>query len=177
MLTSIQIRDYLAGDAAAVDALAVSAFEQYRDAYTDWSAFKAKIASMSALASSGELVVACAGNTPIGAVAYVGTNRPKAEFFRPEWPIMRMLVVSPSARGKGVGRALAEECLSRARRDGATVFALHTSELMSVALPMYLRMGFEWFAEAPIIHGVRYGVYVKNLTANLAVGIVPAHGR
>lgn len=34
-------------------------------------------------------------------------------------------------------RALAEECLRRAERDQASVFALHTSELMQVALPMY----------------------------------------
>jgi GNAT superfamily N-acetyltransferase len=76
---------------------------------------------------------------------------------------MRMLVVAPGARGLGVGRRLAQECIDRARRDRAPVSALHTSALMSVALPMYLRMGFERQADAPDIHGVAYGIYLKHL--------------
>ena len=34
---------------------------------------------------------------------------------------------------------------------------------MTVALPMYLRMGFEWHHEAPPIYGVPYAVYLKKL--------------
>jgi GNAT superfamily N-acetyltransferase len=99
----------------------------------------------------------------VGAVAYIGPGKEKAAFFRPEWPVMRMLVVAPAARGHGIGKALAEACLARATRDGADVFALHTSELMHVALPMYQRMGFKWRAAAPDIHGVKYGIYLTEL--------------
>ena len=76
---------------------------------------------------------------------------------------MRMLVVAPEARDLGAGRALAEECLARAKRDNAGIFALHTSELMSVALSMYQRMGFKWWASASLIHGVPYGIYIKKI--------------
>jgi GNAT superfamily N-acetyltransferase len=117
---------------------------------------------MSALADVGEVLVAELGGRIVGAVAYVGPGVPKAEFFRTEWPIMRMLVVAPEARGHGIGRALAQECLGRAKRDGASVFALHTSELMQVALTMYQRMGFKWRSTASMIHGVKYDVYVKE---------------
>jgi ribosomal protein S18 acetylase RimI-like enzyme len=74
-----------------------------------------------------------------------------------------MLVVDPAQRGKGVGRALTDECLRRARRDGASVIALHTSPIMTVALSMYLRMGFERLRDAPPIYGVPYAVYLKAL--------------
>jgi ribosomal protein S18 acetylase RimI-like enzyme len=74
-----------------------------------------------------------------------------------------MLVVEPAFRGRGIGRALTEACVGRARRDGAPVVALHTTPIMTVALPMYRRMGFEPESEAPPIHGVPYGVYVKRL--------------
>ncbi|MEZ5653884.1 MAG: GNAT family N-acetyltransferase [Burkholderiaceae bacterium] len=74
-----------------------------------------------------------------------------------------MLVVAPEARGVGVGRALAEACLARARRDEAEIFALHTSPIMSIALPMYLRMGFRFHSAAPKIHGVDYNLYTKDL--------------
>lgn len=159
----IQFRDYLPNDAPGVNNLAVLAFEQFKDAYAEWPTFRSRIANMSALAEAGEIFVAEQNGRLVGAVAYIGPGTPKAEFFRPEWPIMRMLVVAPEARGHGVGRALAQECLNHAKRDGASVFALHTSELMQVALPMYQRMGFKWFSTAPLIHGVKYDVYVKEL--------------
>jgi len=160
---TIQLRDYSPNDASAVDLLAVAAFDEFKNAYTDWPNFKTKISAMSSLSTSGELILAEHQSRLVGAVAYIGPHKPKNEFFQPEWSIMRMLVVAPEARGLGAGRALAEECLERAKRDNATVFALHTSELMSVALPMYQRMGFKWWASAPLIHGVPYGIYIKKI--------------
>ena len=157
------IRSYTPCDAASVNELAVRAFEQFKDSYADWPAFRARIANMSQLSQGGEIIVAERDGRIVGAVAYLGPGAPKAEFFRAEWPIMRMLVVAPEARGQGIGRSLAQECLNRARRDGACVFALHTCELMQVALPMYQRMGFTWRSAAPVIHGVKYDVYVKEL--------------
>ena len=160
----MKLRNFLPVDAQRIDELALAAFEQFKDAYTDWPVFSTKISNMSGLSATGEIIVAELGGKLLGAVAYIGPGKDKAAFFRPEWPVMRMLVVAPNARGQGIGKALAEACLSRARRDGAEVFALHTSELMHVALPMYQRMGFQWHAAAPDIHGVRYGVYLKALT-------------
>lgn len=157
------VRDYLPSDSTQVNALALRAFEQYRDSYQDWSEFRAKIGKMSSLADVGEIIVSEVEGQIVGAVAYVSPGAPKAEFFRPEWPIMRMLVVAPDFRGRGIGHALALECLSRAKRDGASIFALHTSKLMQVALPMYQRMGFTWVSDTPAIHGVEYGVYVKEI--------------
>lgn len=68
-----------------------------------------------------------------------------------------------ASRGKGIGRALTNECLARAKRDGANVIALHTSPIMTVALPMYQRMGFVKLRDAPPIFGVEYAVYTKAL--------------
>lgn len=159
------LRDYTNADSHAVNAVALSAFEQFSPHYQDWQGFSANIKNMSSLAGVGEIIVAMLDNTLIGAVAYVGPGKPKAAYFHTEWPIMRMLVVAPGARGLGIGKALAEECLTRARRDDAEVFALHTSEVMSIALPMYLRMGFTFHAQTPRIHGVPYNVYIKRLAA------------
>lgn len=150
-------------DAKAVDALGVAAFEQFAALYEDWPGFRAKISTMSALAQAGEIIVARRGSHIVGAVAYIGPHQPKNDFFPAEWAIMRMLVVSPDARGQGVGRALAEACIERAQRDAARVIGLHTSPIMAVALPMYLRMGFQLEREAPPIHGVPYGIYAMAL--------------
>jgi GNAT superfamily N-acetyltransferase len=58
------------------------------------------------------------------------------------WPEVRLLSVPPEARGRGVARALIDECLRRARRSGATAIGLHTSRSMRAAAAMYTRMGF-----------------------------------
>jgi ribosomal protein S18 acetylase RimI-like enzyme len=161
-----RVRAFSSADGAAVNALAIAAFEQFRDAYNDWPTFSKNIGSMASLSQSGELIVAESEEKDIvGAVGYIGPDKPKGAFFKPEWPIMRMLVVAPSARGFGIGRRLADECVQRAQRDQAPLLALHTTAIMTVALPMYERMGFKFHSEAPAIFGVPYSIYIKHLDA------------
>lgn len=157
------LRDYREGDAEAIVRVALAAFAQFEQDFSDWPLFNANVAKMPQLAKTGEIIVAEDNGEIIGAVAYVGPQQPKPAFFEPGWPIIRMLVVDPSARGKGIGRQLTEECLRRAERDQSPVIALHTTPIMTVALPMYLRMGFAKVREAPDILGVPYAVYIKAL--------------
>jgi GNAT superfamily N-acetyltransferase len=157
------IRDFTSSDAEAINRLAVAAFAPFAPHYSDWPAMAANLAKMSALTESGEIIVAEDGGNIAGAVAYIPPNAPKAAYFDAALPIIRMLVVDPASRGKGIGRILTDECLARARRDGAKVMALHTSPIMTVALPMYLRMGFAKLRDAPPILGVDYAVYTKAL--------------
>lgn len=157
------LRDYQPADAEAIMCVALAAFAQFERHYSDWPLFTSHVARMPELAKTGEIIVAEDSGQIVGAVAYVGPQAPKAAFFDPAWPVIRMLVVDPAARGKGIGRQLTEECLRRAERDQSSVIALHTTPIMTVALPMYLRMGFAWVREAPDILGVPYGVYVKSL--------------
>lgn len=164
----VALRDFLPADAAQVDALGIAAFEQYQHFYNDWPALRERIAHLSSLAEHGEIVVAEIDDRIVGSVAYLGPGKPKSTFYQPQWAVMRMLVVAPDAQGHGIGRMLADECMVRAQRDKATVFALHTSVMMTVALPMYLRMGFAWHAHAPTTYGVAYAVYTRTLDAGAA---------
>lgn len=156
------IRSYYPGDAGEVDALAVLAFSQYACFYDDWPGLREKLHNMSKLAETGDLFVAECGGRLLGAVAYIPPGA-KAAIFRREWAVMRMLVVAPDARGRGIGRALLDFCLERARWDGAAEFALHTSPIMKEALRLYLRAGFRLSHEVPPFHGVPYGVYVRRI--------------
>jgi len=150
-------------DAESVNQIALAAFDEYQSAYSDWPSFSQHIGGMATLAQFGEIVVAATETMLSGVVVYVGPGKPKAAFFDPEWPIIRMLVVHPKCRGKGLGRALTNECIRRAERDGSSCIALHTTPIMKVALPMYRRMGFEFQRDAPPVSGVPYGIYLKQL--------------
>jgi ribosomal protein S18 acetylase RimI-like enzyme len=157
------LRDYRNDDAEAVVRVAQAAFSEFEEHFSDWPLFTANVAKMPLLAKAGEIIVAEDDGQIVGAVAYIGPQAPKPAFFDPAWPVIHMLVVDPSARGKGIGRQLTEECLRRAERDQSPAIALHTTPIMTVALPMYLRMGFVRIGEAPDILGVPYAVYVKRL--------------
>lgn len=161
----MKVRDFSSADAGAVNAVALAAFAQYEGVYSDWEALSRAVGSMAELAESGRIFVAesVAGKV-LGAVAYIGPrSEPRADFFEPEWPIVRMLVVDPEARGQGIGRRLMQACIDRARSDGAVAIALHTSPAMEAALALYLRMGFRLEKRVPDRFGVPYGVYLKAL--------------
>lgn len=160
---TLRVREFAPDDARAVDRIALSAFSQFAGSYDDWRALAASLSRMSGLAAQGEIVVVDLGSRLVGAVAYIPPVASKAAFFDPDWPVIRMLVTDPDFRRRGVGHALTDACLARAKRDGAKIIALHTSPIMTVALPMYLRMGFTKLRDAPPIFGVEYAVYVKAL--------------
>lgn len=163
-MSQITLREFRAVDAPQVNRVALAAFDQFKAHYSDWPAMAAGVGSMAALVENGEIVVAELAETIIGAVVYVAPGRPKPPFFDPGWSIIRMLVVDPGHRRLGVARALTHECLARARRDRAPAIALHTSPIMTVALSIYARMGFEFLRDAPPIFGVPCAVYVKRLS-------------
>ena len=82
----IVLRAYAPADAAAVNAIAVTAFSQYRDHYADWPAVAVGIGKMSALAETGDIIVAEHESAVVGAVAYLGPQAHKADFFKPIGP-------------------------------------------------------------------------------------------
>jgi ribosomal protein S18 acetylase RimI-like enzyme len=157
------IREFVESDAAAVNRVAVAAFEEFRTDYSDWTAMVANLSKMSTLAAVGELIVAERTGVIIGAVTYVAPHRPKAVFFDGAWPIVRMLVVDPKCRGEGIGGALMQECVRRAKRDRADVLALHSSPIMTAALAMYRDMGFAYHRHGTPVFGVPTAVYVMRL--------------
>ena len=162
-MSSTLLREFCEADAQEINRLAVTAFEEFGCNYSDWPALAAFYGKMSDLAKSGEIVVAEIAANIVGAVAYIPPHQRKAAYFDQAWPVIRSLVVDPKSRGVGVGRALTQECIKRARRDRSAVIALHTSAILKVALAMYLRMGFEWHHDAPAVYGVPYAVYIKKL--------------
>jgi ribosomal protein S18 acetylase RimI-like enzyme len=162
-MSTVIVRDFRAADAPQLNDVALAAFLQFKDQYSDWPAMANGVSKMSELAESGEIIVAEDHAHIVGGVVYVPAGKPKAAYFDQSWPIIRMLVVAPHGRGRGIGRRLTEECIGRARRDGAPLIALHTTTIMTVAQPMYIRMGFELLRNSPPIFGVPYGIYTKSL--------------
>jgi ribosomal protein S18 acetylase RimI-like enzyme len=161
----VLVREFRRDDAAEVNRIAVAAWDQYRTTFTDWPRTGPRFAATANLAHKLNLLIAQDDTTILGFVGYIAPGRPRERAFRRDWATIRMLSVDPIARGHGVGRLLTENCIARAKRDGASVIALHTSSVMEVALALYIRLGFTYLRDIVDRHGVHYAIYMLSLSS------------
>ena len=159
----VRIRAFRPDDAATVNRIAVAAWDQYREVFTDWPHVGPDVAHTASLAGDLDLLIAEDDVAMRGFVGYVGPRHPRERIFKRGWCVIRMLSVDPPARGRGIGRRLTEECIARARSDGAPVIALHTSVVMQAALSIYRSIGFEHHRDIVDRHGIHYAVYTLGL--------------
>lgn len=148
---TVIIRDAGAGDQAAAVAVTVAAYEQYAGVMPAfaWERYRQNIVETLQGRDNGELIVAEWDGHIVGSVKLMSPPRQAQgepnESIGPQTtdvPEMRLLAVSPDARGHGIGHRLTEECIQRTRAQGYSSMTLHTHEMMAVAMNMYERMGF-----------------------------------
>ena len=78
--------------------------------------------------------IAESGGERVGAVLVVKQSRSAAQ--------LRLLIVEPAARGRGLGRRLVEECIAFARAKGYRRLVLWTQSNLAAARALYRRCGF-----------------------------------
>ena len=65
----------------------------------------------------------------------------------------RLLAVSETVRGQGVGKLLTHECIRRTRDKGISQVIIHTTKAMQSAWRMYERMGFKRAEDLDFVQG------------------------
>jgi GNAT superfamily N-acetyltransferase len=131
-------------EVAAAGRVTVAAYAEFAppDPDPDWAAYVRSLADAGTRARDGTLLVAVKDDQVVGTVTLYLDPAPGSGRWRAGDAIFRFLAVAPDARGGGVGRALFEACLARARAAGRPRMALHTVEVMATARAMYERAGF-----------------------------------
>jgi GNAT superfamily N-acetyltransferase len=136
------IRDAREADLDEAGRMMVEAYREYEPLLKPdaWRLYATDIGAVRSRLDSSELIVCEQQGRLDGAVTFY---RPGAfPLFPPGWACFRLLAVAPHARGRGVGRALVDETVARARGAGAEAMAIHNVGFMKAALALYDRLGF-----------------------------------
>ena len=148
-MKGVQVRGARRGDAGSIEEVTLSAYQQYAAVMPPalWERYRQNIGATLAAAPPETQIVVEESGWIVGSVllypAGTGIVLPGGGSMTLPFPEVRLLAVAPSARGKGIGALLIDECVRRARESGATALTLHTTDMMQAAMRLYERMGFQ----------------------------------
>jgi GNAT superfamily N-acetyltransferase len=141
------IREALESELPYIREQRVSSYEEHAVKIPEghWQALKQAISSKADLQPGVDRLVAEIDGRIVGSVALFPAKTDAYEGYVEEldYPEIRMLAVSPKARGKGVASALISECIKLAKVKGYNSIGLHTGQFMETAMRLYERLGFE----------------------------------
>ena len=105
--------------------------------------YMAELADVAGRAADAEVLVAVADDGAVlGGVTYLVGPTPYSPILERGEAGVRTLAVALGAQGRGVGTALVEACVDRARAEGRPRVCLQTTEWMAGARRIYARAGF-----------------------------------
>jgi GNAT superfamily N-acetyltransferase len=143
--TGFSIRLAVESELDDIAVLFAPALDPYRGSGSDWilDAYLADLVDVRSRFETAETYIALRDERIVGSVAFYPDVVLEGWSSLPSgWAGFRALVVDPRARGAGIGRALVERCLERAREVGAPTLGIHTIPLLADAVRLYERLGF-----------------------------------
>ena len=140
------IRTATVDERAAIRDLTLRAYSEYSEIMdpASWSGLSQAIADALASDAPVERIVAEDDGRIVGSAMLYA---PETDAYgtlasASAAPEIRLVAVAAEARGRGIAKALVEECIRRARAQGANEVGLHTSRSMRAAMAMYANLGF-----------------------------------
>ena len=109
-----------------------------------WERYAQNILDVRSRMTESELVMAVEDREIVGSATFYPARLIRTQSVWPrEWTGVRLIAILPECRGRGLGKAIVEDCIQRSRDQNAEAMALHTTPYMELARGMYERMGFE----------------------------------
>jgi ribosomal protein S18 acetylase RimI-like enzyme len=143
--------------------LTVAAYHSLPDVMPHQAIYDERLRDVATRARTSCVLVAVdpAGELLGGATYVSGPDDPYSEELNEGEAGIRMLAVDPACHGRGIGRALTEACIERARVAGRRRLVLHTGDWMAAAKHLYESMSFRRetaidFSPAPGIDLIGY---------------------
>jgi GNAT superfamily N-acetyltransferase len=118
----------------------------YRAAGMALGGYADELGDTAGRAAAAELLVAVGSTGPdrrvLGTVTFCPHGSRYREVARADEAEFRMLAVRPDAQGRGIGRALTQACVDRARAQGFRALVLSTPAGAPIPHRLYESMGF-----------------------------------
>jgi GNAT superfamily N-acetyltransferase len=171
--SEIVIREATELDRESIQTLLVDAYQQYNVTLPPerWEQYRQNIIASVNGDGPAARIVAVYKDEIVGSVLLFLSS--EAAYGAPELeihsPILRLLAVSPKARGLGVGTTLIQEVARRSLVLGASTLHLHTSDMMAAAVKLYERLGFERAFDKDIQNGE---LLVKSYKLHLKEAVI-----
>lgn len=141
-MSEVTIRDATPADYEAIGRLSVEVYVGGRYIRPE-SPYVAELGDTAGRAAQADVLVAAeVQGKLIGSVTFCRYGSPSAELSQPGEAEFRMLAVAGDARRRGVGEALVQACLDRARGHDDHAVVLSTQPTMRAAHRIYERLGF-----------------------------------
>lgn len=155
--SQVIIREAADSDREAIAAVLLEAYGQYSTFMPEeaWVEYRNSILGSVHGEGPAGRIIAETGSQIVGSVLLFLSS--EAAYGKAELgiqsPIIRLLAVSPDARGQGVAERLIAEAAARSAKLGAATLNLHTSDMMAAAVRLYERLGFQRAYETDIMNG------------------------
>jgi GNAT superfamily N-acetyltransferase len=148
MIKQIIIDEIKEEEKEKVRHLLVESYQQYAHTYTNQESWKEYLVNIKASVDNPDvdkILVAKSGQQILGTLQLFESS--EKAYQRPELyifsPIIRLLAVHPTARGRGVAQELLKAGADYAKSKGATQLYLHSGDRMAKAIRLYEWLGFK----------------------------------
>lgn len=147
LVTDIVIEKLKDEDKTRYAEVLVESYSQYESSYPSkeiWENYKNEIKNSVNDPNAEAIIVAKKGNEILGGLhLFIGSekayNKPELKIYS---TIVRLLGVHPNGRGRGIAKKLLNESFQFARSRGDEYLYLHSTDMMNVAIQLYLKLGF-----------------------------------
>ncbi len=146
MSNPIIVNELVREEIEIVRCVLVESYQQYEAHFTPqaWEDYSKRIASSIENPNVDKILVAKLDQDILGSLQLFQSAEKayeKAEL-QIQAPIIRLLGVHPSARGRGVAQALLKTVINDAEAHGDSSVYLHTTDFMVNAIQIYEKLGF-----------------------------------
>jgi ribosomal protein S18 acetylase RimI-like enzyme len=144
-VSGLVVREAELDELDALASLLKHVYSEYRPHFPThaWERYLSEILDVRSRLADSALIVATSDGGLVGTVGfYLDASLSSLERWPSGWASIRTLAVRGEARRRGVGAALALECLRRGRAQRAQAIGLHTASFMTAATRLYERLGF-----------------------------------
>ncbi len=166
----MKIREMKLDEIETVRNLRVESYKEYEQYVSKehWEVLKSTLISDNDLKSNAKIFVTELDDKIIGSIVLFPASTQAYDWSDnvQEFPEIRMLSVDPTIRGKGIGKALVEHCVTVSKEEKIPKIGLHTASFMKKALSLYESMGFERFPKLDL-EPMNDGIIVKAFIMNL----------